>query len=77
MLNTMEDIIVSVPTPDAEFVTKLLEKMGYCIRNRRLKSNNAPSFREVFEKVQRESSDNHEWTLEEINAEINAARQGK
>ena len=71
----MEDIIVSVPKSEAKFVAQLLEKMGYCIRNRKLKGNNAPSFRQIFERAQQESSIDHEWTLEEINAEIKAARQ--
>ena len=71
----MEDIIVSVPKSDAQFVARLLEKMGYCIRNRKLKGSNAPTFRELFERAQQESSIDHEWTLDEINAEIKTARQ--
>lgn len=71
----MEDIIVSVPKSDAQFVAQLLEKMGYCVRNRKLKGSNTPSFRELFERAQKESSIDHEWTLEEINAEIRSARQ--
>jgi len=71
---SMEDIIVSVPKSDAQFVARLLEKMGYCIRNKKLKGSNAPSFRQLFEKAQKESSIDHEWTLDEINAEISAAR---
>ena len=71
----MEDIIVSVPKADAQFVALLLEKMGYCIRNKKLKGRNAPTFRELFERAQQESSMDHEWTLEEINAEIKKARQ--
>jgi len=71
----MEDIIVSVPKSDAQFVAHLLEKMGYCIRNRKLKGSNAPTFKKMFEKAQQESSIDHEWTLDEINAEIMAARQ--
>lgn len=70
----MEDIIVSVPKSDAAFVAQLLEKMGYCIRNRKLKGRNAPSFRELFDRAQQESSVDHEWTLDEINAEIKASR---
>ena len=70
----MEDIIVSVPKSDAQFVAQLLEKMGYCIRNRKLKAKNAPTFSQIFEKVQQKSSIDHEWTLDEINSEINAAR---
>jgi len=73
--NSMEDIIVSVPTSDAEFVALLLEKMGYCIKNRKLKGVKMSSFRETIEQAQRESNMDHEWTLDEINAEINAARQ--
>ena len=53
----------------------LLEKMGYCIRNRKLKGSNASTFRELFERAQQESSMDHEWTLDEINAEIKTARQ--
>lgn len=71
----MEDIIVSVPKSDAQFVAQLLEKMGYCIRNRKLKGANGISFRQIFDRAQQESSIDHEWTLDEINAEINAARQ--
>lgn len=71
----MEDIIVSVPKSDAQFVARLLEKMGYCIRNRKLKGSNASTFRELFERAQQESSMDHEWTLDEINAEIKTARQ--
>lgn len=71
----MEDIIVTVPKSEAQFVAQLLEKMGYCIRNRKLKGSNAPTFREIFERAQQESSVDHEWTLDEINAEINASRQ--
>ncbi len=71
----MEDIIVSVPKSDAQFVARLVEKMGYCIRNRKLKGSNAPTFRELFERAQQESSMDHEWTLDEINAEIETARQ--
>ena len=33
------------------------------------------SFRQVFERAQQESSVDHEWTLDEINAEIKAARE--
>lgn len=71
----MEDIIVSVPKSEAQFVAQLLEKMGYCIRNKKLKGSNMPTFREVFERAQQESSVDHEWTLDEINAEITATRQ--
>lgn len=71
----MEDIIVSVPKSDVQFVAQLLEKMGYCIRNRKLKGSKAPTFRELFERVQRESPIDHEWTIDEINAEIKTARQ--
>lgn len=71
----MEDIIVSVPKADAQFVAQLLMKMGYCIRNRKFKGSNAPTFRELFERAHQESSMDHEWTLEEINAEIKSARQ--
>ena len=71
----MEDIIVSVPKSEAQFVTQLLEKMGYCIRNRKFKGCNAPTFRELFERAQQESSMDHELTLDEINAEIKTARQ--
>lgn len=71
----MEDIIVSVPKSDVQFVARLLEKMGYCIRNRKFKGGNAPTFRELFERAQQESSMDHEWTLDEINAEIKTARQ--
>lgn len=70
----MEDIIVSVPKSDAAFVAQLLEKMGYCIRNKKHKERNAPSFRELFDRAQQESSVDHEWTLDEINAEIKASR---
>lgn len=71
----MEDIIVSVPKSDVQFVAQLLEKMGYYIRNRKLKGSNTPTFRELFERAQQESSIDHEWTLDEINAEIKTARQ--
>ncbi len=71
----MEDIIVSVPSSDAEFVALLLEKMGYCIKNRKLKGVKMNSFRQAIEKAQRESDIDKEWTLDEINAEINAVRQ--
>lgn len=71
----MEDIIVSVPKSDAPFVAQLLDKLGYCIRNRKLKGSNAASFRELFERAQQESSVDHEWTLDEINAEIKVSRE--
>lgn len=73
----MEDIIVSVPKSDALFVAQLMEKMGYCVRNRKYKGGNTPSFRQVFDQVQKESSVDHEWSLDEINAEISAARQAR
>ena len=38
------------------------------------KERNAPSFRELFDRAQQESSVDHEWTLDEINAEIKASR---
>lgn len=70
----MEDIIVSVPKSDAPFVAQLLEKMGYCVRNRKLKGRNVHTFRELFDRAQQESSVDHEWTLDEINEEIKASR---
>lgn len=45
------------------------------MKNKKIKGSNAPTFRELYERIQRESPPDHEWTLEEINAEINAARQ--
>lgn len=69
----MEDIIVSVPKSDVQFVARLLEKMGYCIRNKKLKGRHAATFRELFERAQQESFIDHEWTLDEINAEITNA----
>lgn len=45
------------------------------MKNKKIKGSNSPTFRELYERIQRESPPDHEWTLEEINAEINAARQ--
>ena len=70
---TMEDIVITVPTSDAGFVTQLMEKMGYLVKSRKYQGERSSSFRQIFDRMSIASD--HDWTLSEINAEINAARQ--
>ncbi len=73
----MEDLIVSVPASDAGFVAQLMEKMGYVVRNTRLQGGANRDFSRSFERARRRAVQDHEWTLDEINAEINAVRHAK
>lgn len=70
----MEDVIVRVPSADAMFVAQMMEKMGYSVRNKRLQSTQKAGFRELFAKAREGADMDHEWTLDEINAEISAVR---
>ena len=69
----MEDIVITVPTSDTMFVTQLMEKMGYLVKSRKHQGERSGTFRELFDKMS--TASDHDWTLSEINAEINAARQ--
>lgn len=70
----MEDLIVRVPSADALFVAQMMEKMGYSVRNKHLQGTKKIGFRELFAKAREEAGVDHEWTLDEINAEISEVR---
>jgi len=70
----MEDIIISVPSIDASFVAKLMEKMGYYVKNKRLQGDSSKRFFQSFERARQHAAQDHEWTIDEINSEIAAAR---
>lgn len=70
----MEDIIVSVPSVDAGFVAQLMEKMGYYVKNTRLQGRVSKDFYKSYERARQHAKQDHEWSLDEINAEIQAAR---
>ena len=72
-MKPMEDLIVSVPKSDVAFVAALMERMGFYIKNRKYQGERSRSFRQLFDRTSAVST--HEWSLEEINAEINAVRQ--
>lgn len=73
----MEDLIVRIPRSDATFVAQLLEKMGYTIRNKAYQGKQSQSFMPLFNAMRQNARQDHEWTLDEINAEIAAARQAR
>lgn len=70
----MDDLIISVPRSDTAFVAQLMERMGYYVRNRKWQGEKSKNFRQLLDSMRQSSVLDHEWTLEEINAEIAAAR---
>ena len=71
----MEDVVISVPRTDALFVAQLMEKMGYLVKSKHLQSPQSRSFSALFGEMNRYAAPDHEWSLNEINAEVAAARQ--
>ncbi len=65
-LAELEDIVLSIPTQDAAFIETLTSRMGWTIRRRRT------SVERFINSCQKSSK----MTDEEIQAEINAYRQG-
>ena len=69
----MEDLIISIPSSDVTFVAQLMEKMGYYVKTRKYQGDTSHTFRQIFDRTS--AANEHDWTLEEINAEIAAARR--
>lgn len=65
-LAELEDIVLSIPTQDAAFIETLASRMGWTMRRRRT------SVERFINSCQKSSK----MTDEEIQAEINAYRQG-
>ena len=62
----MEDIVLSVPVQDAALIETLAQRMGWTMRKRRTS----------VERFVNSCSKTPQMTDEEIQAEINAVRQG-
>ena len=62
----MEDLVLSVPVQDAAFIETLAQRMGWTMRKRRTS----------VERLINSCSKTPQMTDEEIQAEINAVRQG-
>ncbi len=62
----MEDLVLSVPVQDAAFIETLAQRMGWTMRKRRTS----------VERFVNSCSKTPQMTDEEIQAEINAVRQG-
>lgn len=64
----MEDLVLSIPAQDSAFIEKLATRMGWMMRRRRTSIERFVSSAQGTASIQ--------MTDEEIQAEINAVRQG-
>ena len=68
----MEDIIISVPKMDISLLEQLIARFGWKIY--RPSAAACQEAQNVFSTMRQQAAQDHEWTLDEINAEIAQAR---
>ena len=71
----MEDIIISVPRMDISLLEQLIARFGWKIY--RPTAADYQEAQNVFTAMRQQAAQDHEWTLDEINAEIAQARQSR